>query len=94
MDRQAQKISSSAMLSEAAERIKMLGVDRLPVAEDNEIIGTVTACDIAGAVSAGMNLTTTPVKYAMTHAVTENRPEAAIANAAGIGGTVSTRRAL
>jgi CBS domain-containing protein len=83
MDSRAQKISSSAMLSEAADRMKILGVDRLPVVEDNEIIGAVTDCDIAGAVSAGLNLTTTPVKYAMTLAVTEGRPEEALASPAG-----------
>jgi len=85
MDSQAQKISSSAMISEAADRMKMLDVDRLPVVEDNEIIGAITDRDIAGAVSAGLNLTTTPVKYAMTLGVTEDRPEETLANAAGIG---------
>ena len=85
MDNQAQKISSSAMLSEAAERMKALGVDRLPVVEDNEIIGAVTDGDIAGAVSAGANLTTTPVKYAMTLAGTEGRPEDVLVRAAATG---------
>jgi len=85
MDIQAQKISSSAMLSEAAERMKALEVDRLPVVEDNEIIGAVTAGDIAGAVSAGLNLTTTPVKYAMTLAENENRPQDVLAKAAALG---------
>ncbi len=84
MDNQAQKISSSAMLSEAAERMKALGVDRLSVVEDNEIIGAVTDGAIAGAVAAGRNPTTTPVRYAMTGGVTEGRPEEAFANAAGI----------
>ena len=60
MDRQARKIGSSAVLSEAAGRMKILGVDRLPVVEDNEIVGTVTAPDVGGAVSVGMNPTTTP----------------------------------
>jgi len=85
MYNQAQKISSSAMISEAADRMKILDVDRLPVVEDNEIIGAITDRDIAGAVSAGLNLTTTPVKYAMTLGATEGRPEKTLANAAGIG---------
>ncbi len=82
MDSQAQKISSSAMVSEAAGRMKALEVDRLVVVEDNETIGTITDCDVARAVSAGLNLTTTPVKYAMTLGATEDRPEEALANAA------------
>jgi len=60
------KISSSAMLSEAADRMKRLGADRLPVIEDNEIVGWITEDGIAGAVSAGMDRTTTPVKHATT----------------------------
>jgi CBS domain-containing protein len=84
MDNQAQKISSSAMVSEAAQRMRVLEVDHLPVVEDNEIIGAITDRDIAQAVSAGLNLTTTPVKYAMTVRGAENRPEEALANAAGI----------
>jgi len=83
MDNRARRISSSAMLSEAACRMKVLGVDRLPVVEDNEIIGAVTDQDIAGATAAGMDLTTIPVKYAMTPGVTEARPKKALANAAG-----------
>jgi CBS domain-containing protein len=85
MDNQAQKISSSAMVSEAAGRMKVLEVDRLAVVEDKEIIGTITDRDITRAVSAGLNLTTTPVKYAMTLGETEDRPEEILANAAGIG---------
>jgi CBS domain-containing protein len=67
------------MISEAADRMKALEVDRLPVVEDNEIIGAITDRDIAGAVAAGLNLTTTPVKYAMTLGGTEERPEEALA---------------
>jgi CBS domain-containing protein len=85
MDNQAQKISSSAMISEAADRMKALEVDRLPVVEDNEIIGTITDRDIARAVSTGLSLTTTPVKHAMTLGGTADRPEEALANAAEIG---------
>jgi CBS domain-containing protein len=85
MDDQAQKISSSAMISEAADRMKVLAVDRLPVVEDHEIIGAITDRDVARAASAGLNLTTTPVKYAMTLEGTEGHPEEALANAAEIG---------
>jgi CBS domain-containing protein len=60
------RISSSAMLCEAADRMKKLGIDGLPVVEDNEIVGLITDRDIARAVSAGMSPTTTPVKHAMT----------------------------
>jgi CBS domain-containing protein len=62
----AGRISSSAMLSEAADRMKKLGLDTLPVIENNDIVGRITDHDIAGAVLAGMSPTTTPVKYAMT----------------------------
>jgi CBS domain-containing protein len=84
MDNQAQKISSSAMISEAADRMKAWETDRLPVVEDNEIIGAITDRDIAGAVSAGLDLATTPVKYAMTLGGMQDRPEEALANAPGI----------
>jgi ferredoxin len=53
------------MLSEAAERMERLGVDRLPVIEDNAVVGWIAPEDIAGAVSAGRDLRTTPVKHAM-----------------------------
>ena len=69
MSTQASKISSSAMLSEAADRMKTSDLDVLPVIEDNEVVGTITDRDIAAAISAGMNPTTTPVKYAMTPGV-------------------------
>ncbi len=83
MDSQAQKISSSAMVSEAAGRMKVLEVDRLVVVEDNETIGTITDGDVARAVAAGLNLTTTPVKYAMTLDAAEDRPEEVLADAPG-----------
>jgi len=85
MDNQALKISSSAMLSEAAERMKVLGVNRLSVVEDKDVIGVVTDGDIATAASAGLDLTRTPVKYGMTLAPTEGRPEDALAHAATSG---------
>jgi CBS domain-containing protein len=72
------------MLSEAAERMKALDVDRLPVVENNEIIGAVTSGDIAAAIAAGRNLTTTPVKYALTPGVAEDRPADGLAQAAAL----------
>jgi ferredoxin len=59
------KISSSAMLSEADHRMRELGVDRLPVIEYREIVGAIARDDIAEAVRAGMDPSTTPVKSAM-----------------------------
>jgi len=59
------KISSSAMLSEAADRMRTSGLRRLPVVENQEIIGTISDRDIIKAVAAGMDPRTTPVKYAM-----------------------------
>ncbi len=85
MDNQAQTISSSAMLSEAAHRMKLLEVDRLAVVENNEVIGTITDCDVAGAAAASLNLTTTPVKYAMTLDAAQSRPAEVLANTAGTG---------
>jgi CBS domain-containing protein len=72
------------MVSEAADRMKALEVDRLPVVEDKEIIGAITDRDIARAVAAGLNLTTTPVKYAMTLGGTEDHPAEVLADAAGV----------
>jgi len=69
------RISSSAMLSEAADRMKKLGIDGLPVVEDNEIVGRIMDRDIARVASAGMSLTTTPVKYAMTTTATPARQD-------------------
>ena len=42
------RISSSAMLCEAAERMRRLGVSDLPVVENNEIVGLIADGDIAG----------------------------------------------
>ena len=59
------RISSSAMLSEAADRMKKFDIEDLPVVENHEIIGRITNDDIARAVAAGLNPATTPVKHAM-----------------------------
>jgi CBS domain-containing protein len=57
------RISSSAMLSEAAERMRRCGNSSLPVVENRRLVGRVTQRDIARAVSTGWNPNTTPVKY-------------------------------
>jgi len=59
------RISSSAMLGEAADRMQKFDIEDLPVVENNEIIGRITEHDIARAVAAGMDPATTPVKHAM-----------------------------
>jgi CBS domain-containing protein len=70
MSRPACQISSSAMLSEAADRMRAWGVNALPVVENNRVVGMVTHRDIAvKAAGAGMNLRTTPVRDVMTRKV-------------------------
>lgn len=59
------RISSSAMLGEAAERMERLGLDSLPVVENNTIVGRIAKTDVTQAVAAGRDPATTPVKYAM-----------------------------
>jgi len=67
MSSHVRQISSSAMLSEAADRMRIFDTSILPVVEYNKIVGTITDHDIiVRAVSAGMDPKTTPVKYAMT----------------------------
>ena len=59
------RISSSAMLSEAAQRMSRLGVADLAVLENRRIIGRITERDLAQAIAAGLPPTTTPVKCAL-----------------------------
>ncbi len=60
------QISSSAMLSEAADRMKALDMDILPVVEDRRIVGTIAGRDIAArTLSARIDLSITPVKNLM-----------------------------
>ena len=67
MSSRVRQISSSAMISEAADRMKTLHVGMLPVVENKDIVGTISERDIVvRAVSAGMNPRTTPVKEVMT----------------------------
>ncbi len=89
--REVSRISSSAMLSEAADRMRILDTASLPVVENNEIIGRITNRDIAQAVSAGLNPTTTPVKQAMTSDAT-SAPEEEVGSATASGASVPGER--
>jgi len=61
------QISSSAMLSEAAERMRTLHASALPVVEDNQVVGIVTSRDAAVNIARpGVNPRTTPVRDVMT----------------------------
>jgi CBS domain-containing protein len=71
MSSHVHQISSSAMLREAAERMRIFDTSVLPVVEYNKIVGTITDRDIiVRAISAGMDPRTTPVKDAMTPGAT------------------------
>jgi CBS domain-containing protein len=70
VSRRVSQISSSAMLSEAADRMRRLRVSALPVVENNRIVGLITDRDIAiKAAAAGMNPRTTPISYVMARKV-------------------------
>ncbi len=61
------QISSSAMLSEAAERMRALRLSALPVVENNQIVGMVTKREVAvKSGAAGVDPSTTPIREAMT----------------------------
>src|SRR5512138_1581901 len=64
------QISSSAMLSEAADRMRTSKTNALPVVENNRIVGLITDRDIAiKAAAAGMNPRTTPIGHVMARQV-------------------------
>jgi CBS domain-containing protein len=68
--RRASQISSSAMLGEAADRMRRSRVSALPVVEDHRIVGLITDRDIAiKAAAAGMNPRTTPIGHVMARQV-------------------------
>jgi len=91
--REVARISSSAMLSEAADRMKTLHTTSLPVVESHAVIGRITNRDIVQAVAAGRKPTTTPVKYAMTSNAT-SAPEEEVGIDAAATGIIPTRRTL
>lgn len=82
---QVRQISSSAMLSEAVDRMRALGVCALPVIENNQIVGVVTERDItARAAGAGIDAGTTPIQDVMTADVACCSDEDDVEQAAGI----------
>ncbi len=85
--REVSRISSSAMLSEAADRMRILDTTSLAVVENNEMIGRITNRAIVQAVSAGLNPTTTPVKHAMTTDATP-APKDEVGSAVATGASV------
>jgi CBS domain-containing protein len=79
------QISSSAMLSEAVDRMRALDVRALPVVEDNQIVGVVTAHDVtARAAGEGVNPGATPIRDVMTTDVACCSGEDDVEQAAGI----------
>jgi len=67
MNASVRQISSSAMVSEAAERMKALGADVLPVVEDHQIIGVIAEDDVAPDTLPGdMDPRFTPIRSVMT----------------------------
>jgi CBS domain-containing protein len=66
MSQPVSQISASAMLSEAADRMRRCNTSALPVVEDNRVVGVITDRDIAlKAAAAGLNPTTTPIRHVM-----------------------------
>ncbi len=67
MNRNIRQISSSAMLTEAADRMKALGADMLPVVEDHRIVGVITEQSLASdALPSSVDPQTTPIRSVMT----------------------------
>lgn len=65
MSTNVKRISTSAMISEAAEKMRKYDVGALPILEDNKIVGILTDRDIVvRAVAAGMDPKMTLVKDA------------------------------
>ncbi len=70
VSRRVSQISSSAMLSEAADRMRTFNTSALPVVENNRIVGLITDRDIViKAAAAGMNPKTTPIGHVMARQV-------------------------
>lgn len=67
MNRHIRQISSSAMLSEAADRMKALGSDMLPVVENRRIVGIITERSlVSDALPGDVDPQTTPIRSFMT----------------------------
>jgi CBS domain-containing protein len=70
ISRPVSQISSSAMLSEAIDRMRTFHTSALPVVENRRIVGLITDRDIAiKAAAAGMNPRTTPIGHVMAREV-------------------------
>ncbi len=71
MNRRIRQISSSAMLSEAADRMKALGTDMLPVVENHRIVGVITEQSVVSdALPGNMDPQMTPIRSVMTFGAT------------------------
>jgi CBS domain-containing protein len=67
MSHHVQRISSSAMVSEAAEKMRIFNIGILPILEDNKIVGMLTDRDIViRVVAAGLNPKITVIKDVYT----------------------------
>ena len=67
MSTDVQRISSSAMVSEAAEKMRVFNIGCLPILEDNKIVGMLTDRDIViRAIAAGSNPRMTIIKDIFT----------------------------
>ncbi len=67
MSRHVQRISSSAMVCEAAEKMRIFDIGSLPVLEDNKIVGMLTDRDIViRVVAAGLSPRMTVIKDVYT----------------------------
>jgi CBS domain-containing protein len=67
MSTHVQRISSSAMVSEAAERMRIFDIGALPVLEEDKVVGMLTDRDIViRAVAAGLDPKMTVIKDVFT----------------------------
>ena len=85
MSTHVQSISSSAMVSEAAERMRIFDIGALPVLEDKKIVGMLTDRDIViRAVAAGLDPKMTVIKDVFTPNILSCSQEDEIETAAKI----------
>ncbi len=67
MSHHVQRISSSAVVSEAAEKMRIFNIGTLPILEDNKVVGMLTDRDIViRVVAAGLNPKVTVIKDVYT----------------------------
>lgn len=95
MNRRVSSISSSAMVSEAVERMKAVDADALPVVENHRIVGIVTERDIASHTPPGdQNPQTTPIRSVMTSDIVCCSQEDDVEKAIGLLETRHARRLI